>query len=120
MKNEVNSIAKMRRGYLLISMLCAVLLISSCAKDDTLMPPLQVPGSGVRHAAGSEAVLPVTPNEIVPDKALIYLSRGNCFGHCPVYTVMITRDNIGVYDGIANVAVLGKVQFDVSKDNVQQ
>lgn len=48
----------------------------------------------------------------------IYLSRGMCFGNCPVYSLLITGNGDLIYTGEYYVKVKGVVKTKISPDKV--
>ena len=55
----------------------------------------------------------------VSDITEISLSRGMCFGECPVYRVTLTADGLADFDGEAFVDLIGQHQGFVDPDRVE-
>lgn len=68
-------------------------------------------------AACATAPAPAQPSP-PPQDLRITLTRDVCFGFCPAYTVTIAGDGEVAYEGRAFVAVTGRQQGEVSRDEV--
>lgn len=52
------------------------------------------------------------------DTLFASLQRGYCFGRCPVYTLEIYKSGYAVYEGKANVEMLGKYSTRFTKEQM--
>jgi hypothetical protein len=76
--------------------------------------------SGCAHNKASAAGQGAEQLADVPD-SLIQMRRGGCPpGNCPVYSVSIYLDGTVVYDGQANVAVVGRRTAKVSAERLDE
>ena len=60
------------------------------------------------------------PQKPIPPDALITLTRSECFGKCPDYTVSVTADGTVTFEGRKFVKTKGVAKDSVSLDAVRQ
>jgi hypothetical protein len=65
-------------------------------------------------------VMPNLPSEPVtdPDNVIIKLSRGQCYGSCPAYSLTIYGNGFVEYEGRAYVATCGKRTATIAKEDI--
>jgi hypothetical protein len=59
-------------------------------------------------------------NKNVPQDFSLYYSNNGCYGTCPVYSIRITADGSGIYQGKAHVKTTGTETFSISQRNVRK
>jgi len=133
MKKNVSLPEKKSKVLMMISFIFAVLLFTSCSKEDVSpnssstnqsqgLPvtgsfqdhPSQ-PISGVPLMSGGTSTNLLQSIPEIPSDAMIFISHGACMGKCPVYTVMVKADGTVIFNGIRFVGTLGATEFSISE-----
>jgi len=110
MKKNLASI----KNAFLPAFLFAALLFSSCSKNE--LDELQI-ATPDRTASGNNFTKDIqNPSPTIPSGTIIEISHGVCMGSCPNYKVTVCDHGDVVYNGIANVAVRGIVQYKITAD----
>ncbi len=52
------------------------------------------------------------------EEPYIQLTKKRCFGKCPVYDLVIYKNGAALYNGIANVAKKGKIEFQIDAEEL--
>jgi hypothetical protein len=101
-----------------ISFLFAVILVSSCNKEETVGPSSN-DASAERRALQENSLNPslkgeTTLSPVMPEGAMLYVSHGACFGRCAEYSFTLSNEGEVVYEGISNVKTTGTVRYYVN------
>ena len=101
----------------LISFLFAVILVSSCNKDETVGPSSNS-ASAERRALPENSEYSSLKGElkrspVMPEGSMLYVSHGPCFGRCAAYWFTLSNAGDVVYEGISDVKTIGTVKFTV-------
>lgn len=111
MKNKLTSAAINLEGLLFALIIGSVSLLTSCRKDDNALPSVK---SNKAMLASNE----ISARESDPFIAIIH--KSNASGLAPAYSVAVMDDGSIIYDGQQNVGTLGKVEFNVGKELVNE
>lgn len=53
-------------------------------------------------------------SSIPEDRLLIEMEKTACYGSCPVYTLEISKQGRGIFEGVENIDFTGKYRFSLS------
>lgn len=121
MKKKITS---MVNAALMPAFILAVLLFSSCTKNE--LDDLQFANLSKTTSTADVAndktnnTNDYTPNPSIPADAMIGISHGSCMGMCPNYRVTLSRNGDVTYTGINNVRVIGTVHYTINPDVAYQ
>jgi len=111
--------------FLLVQCILSILIACSASKKSISIPPeketVQVKTVAIAHPATiliEKDTIPV----VFKIDTVFKLSRGACFGNCPVYNFTILNDGTVIWEGVKNTAKLGMhiAKLDQQKINELQ
>ena len=107
--------------YLLIALALSACVSQAAPISTPTIAPINMPTTTAKciNNAWSYAENVHTDIEISPD-LVIQLSRSECFGECPSYTVTISGDGRVIYWGYQFVPTVGTVEKQIQEDQLQQ
>lgn len=83
----------------------SLLALAGCTEPEPIAPQRPAPVAAPTAPAAPAAV-----------REQITISRSSCFGVCPVFTVTVSSDGQGIWEGRQNVAYVGKRPFSISPE----